>query len=688
MTGPQRKRTPRKSAPQDPVQSPPRDPPQDPPQGPPPSPDEPAIRQLIFDNADGILVVHPAGVVLFANAAASRLLRPEGSPLVGTDFGHPAVAGEVTEIDIPMTRSVAEMRVSTIVWEGTPALLASLREITERRLAERSRQQLAAIVESSTDAITGLNAHGNIETWNAGAERLYGYLRSEMLGRSILTLAAPDTVRTREGALARLLSSGRGELVETRDRRKDGSLVDVSVTSSPIRDAGGGVVGVARVARDISEQKRLERELTFLADHDPLTGLFNRRRLGDELAHQCALAARYGDTSALLLGDLDHFKDINDSWGHQAGDEVIKRVARAIIDRLRDTDVPARLGGDEFAVLLPRTSLEGAQRTAESLCEAVEAVGVPIRGDTIRVKISFGVAVLEEQVVSPEDALAAADLAMYEAKRKGRSLVVAVHAGPGQEPTEGVAVSERLRAALIGQKFELHAQPVVHLATGALSQYELLLRLRQDGELLPPEAFLSAAERSGMIGDLDRWVVDHALDALGRQGSDDPVLSVNLSGASIGDDDLLEFIRHGIHERGIASGLLNVELPEAATVTQIDTARHFIEGLHHAGCSVALDGFGSGLGSFHQLRYLPVDYLKIDGDLVRRLPRSNIDRLVVKAITDVARGLRKHTIAEHVSSDAALALLREYGVEYGQGFLLGRPRPLPVPDRTGPDQRS
>jgi PAS domain S-box-containing protein len=206
-------------------------------------------------------------------------LRPGGGPLVGTDFGHPAVAGNLIEIDIPATGHAVEMRVSQIEWEGAPALLSSLREITERRSAERSRLQLAAIVESSADAIVGLSPRGEIETWNAGAELLYGYSHAEVLGCSILVLATPDTFPARERALHQLLGSVRGEQTETRDRRKDGSVVDVSVTSSPIRDPGGVVVGVARVARDISEQKRVEPVLTFMADHDPLSGLFNRRRM-------------------------------------------------------------------------------------------------------------------------------------------------------------------------------------------------------------------------------------------------------------------------------------------------------------------------------------------------------------------------------------------------------------------------
>jgi diguanylate cyclase (GGDEF)-like protein/PAS domain S-box-containing protein len=645
-------------------------------------PGEPALRQLIFDNADGILVLRPDGVVVFANAAASQLLRSEGAPLVGTDFGRPATAGKTAEVDIPATGRVAEMRVSQIEWEGAPALLASLRDITERRSAERSRLQLAAIVEASADAIAGLNDRGDIETWNMGAEQLYGYTSAEVLGRCVLILAAPEDVAAQERSLARLLSGGRGEHVQTRDRRKDGSLVDVSVTISPICEPGGGVMGVARVARDISEQKRLERELAFLADHDPLTGLFNRRRMNEELARQCAMAARYGETGALLLGDLDHFKDINDSLGHQAGDTVIRRVAQTISVRLRDTDVPARLGGDEFAIMLPRTNLEGAQRTAEFLRRAVSEIDLRIQGSQVRVNVSFGVAVVEGPVASPENVLAVADLAMYEAKHEGRDRVVAVSVPPATGvATEALALSDRLRATLRGREFELHAQPVIDLTTAAVHRYELLLHPHEGGGLLPPETLGEASEGSAVMGEIDRRVVRHALKALRSRGEDEEVqaLAVNLSGASIDEDGIAWLLEQEMRRHGISPSRLDLVLSEAASAGRIDAAHRLVERLHQVGCSVTLGGFGSGYGSFRHLRYLPVDYLKIDGDLVRQLSGSRLDRLLVKAIVDVAHGLDIRTIAEGIDSEDVLAPLRECGVEFGQGSHLGRPRPL----RTG-----
>jgi EAL domain-containing protein (putative c-di-GMP-specific phosphodiesterase class I) len=206
-----------------------------------------------------------------------------------------------------------------------------------------------------------------------------------------------------------------------------------------------------------------------------------------------------------------------------------------------------------------------------------------------------------------------------------------------------------------------------------------LLRLRQNGALLLPEAFMSAAERSGVIGDIDRWVVRQALKAISRHGDVGPILSINLSGTSIGDDSLPQLIEHSICRHGIPPARLNFELSEQAAIAHSDTAHRLIDRLHHAGCTVALDDFGSGFGSFRQLRYLSIDYLKIDGSLIRHLPGNDLDRLVVKAIVDVGRGLKRHTIAKHVNSEEVRVLLRELGVQYGQGFHLGQPRPLGGP---------
>jgi len=390
-----------------------------------------------------------------------------------------------------------------------------------------------------------------------------------------------------------------------------------------------------------------------------------------------AQAARYGETTGLLVGDIDNFKYVNDSLGHQAGDAFIQRVARALEARLRTTDVLARLGGDEFAILLPHNDLEEAALVAESLRQAVHDDQVAINHRSVRATISFGVTVINGEELGPDDAMVTADLAMYEAKQLGRDRVATARPGPQRERAESIFNwSERVRSALTEQRFELYAQPIVELADPTSSRYELLLRMHEDGSVVLPGAFIDTAERHGLIGEIDHWVLSEALTVVGRYPDPDAVFAVNVSGASMSDAGLLEMIDRSVAQRAIDPARLILEVTETAAIADLDAARAFVDRLHRIGCQVALDDFGSGFGSFTYLKYLPIDYLKIDGDFIRQLPGSLEDRLLVKAIVDVARGLGKRTVAEHAGSDRAIALLREYGVDFAQGFHLGKPRPL------------
>ena len=274
--------------------------------------------------------------------------------------------------------------------------------------------------------------------------------------------------------------------------------------------------------------------------------------------------------------------------------------------------------------------------------------------------------------------MVAADLAMYEAKRLGRNrIATARQAFSDDTMTKHLGWVERLRTALAENRFELHTQPITDLRTGQAHHMELLLRMREpDGELLMPGAFIPTAERFGLIGEIDRWVVRNAIGILAEDEQTDTTYTLNLSGVSVGDPDLLNLIEHETTSHGVEPARLMFEITETAAIKDLRASREFINGLARIGCACALDDFGSGFGSFSYLKHLPVRYLKIDGDFVRHLPGSSDDRILVKAIIDVARGLRKQTIAEFVSSDEAVALLRDYGVDYAQGFHLGSPQPL------------
>ncbi len=383
----------------------------------------------------------------------------------------------------------------------------------------------------------------------------------------------------------------------------------------------------AAVARALNEaalereRRRLEEELQFHSEHDPLSGLFNRRRFASELAAAVAQAERYPDAAgSLLLIDLDHFKYVNDTLGHRAGDEMLAAVARALSTRMRESDVIARVGGDEFAVVLPHTPLGAATEVAHSLCEAAAGLMIVANGRKVRTTLSIGAVPLGAGM-SGEDALALADIAMYEAKEHGRDRVVALDRKPAAM-VDQLGWAERLREALALERFELYSQPIVEIASGRVDRYELLLRLREeDGRIVLPGAFVGVAERFGLIGEIDRWVVRRAVAALAAQprGASCGYM-VNLSGVSIGDPQLLPLIAAEIERGGIDPARLVFEVTETAAITDIQTASEFMHGLRRIGCGSALDDFGSGFGSVVRVPQAPARRLPQDRRRIRAQP--------------------------------------------------------------------
>ncbi|TML31233.1 MAG: EAL domain-containing protein, partial [Actinobacteria bacterium] len=370
-----------------------------------------------------------------------------------------------------------------------------------------------------------------------------------------------------------------------------------------------------------------------------------------------------------------------DSLGHKAGDELIRRVAGALSGRLRETDVVARLSGDEFAVLLPHADPEGARKVAQGLVASVRAQDVPLPDGGVRpTTASVGVAMIDDEDLSREDVMVNADLAMYSAKKAGRDRVAVYR--PDHERARRkrqLTWVERIRGALANDGFTLLAQPIVELSSGRCSQHELLLRMRgETGDLIRPAAFLDTAERLDLVQEIDRWVVRGAIALLeehDRRG-DALTVEVNLSARSLGDAELLDLIEAELRRTRTPPDRLILEVTETAAVANMSAASRFAERLSELGCRFALDDFGAGFGSFYYLKHLPFDFLKIDGEFVRNCRHSHTDQLVIQAVVDLARGLRAQTIAEIVGDDETVRLLAELGVDYGQGYHLGRPRPL------------
>ena len=467
---------------------------------------------------------------------------------------------------------------------------------------------------------------------------------------------------------------------EKRYLRPDGTIVWVARSVTLVRDADGEPLHFLDQTQDITERRRFERELRQLADHDPLTGLFNRRRFEQELDRHVAEVARYGPRGALLVLDLDHFKYVNDALGHHAGDALILSVAALLQDRLRDSDTIARLGGDEFAVLLPNADRREAEHVAGVVVKAVREEATVVAGDRRRrVTTSIGIAPFGRSDLNGEELLIEADLAMYEAKEAGRNrfAVVSPNAHRPQRIRERVSWLERMRSALDDERFVLHAQPIRDLRTGDIGQHELLLRMLGDNdELIGPAAFLPLAERFGLAPEIDRWVVGQAIELLAGDPGGKVALEINLSGRSLNDTSLLRLIEAEMAHSGVDPRRLIFEITETAAVANIPLARRFAERLTELGCRFALDDFGSGFGSFYYLKHLPFDYLKIDGEFVSGCLGNKTDQLVIEAVVRIARGLGKETVAEFVSDPQLEAFVRSQGVDHAQGFHVGRPVPV------------
>jgi diguanylate cyclase (GGDEF)-like protein/PAS domain S-box-containing protein len=512
---------------------------------------------------------------------------------------------------------------------------------------------------------------------------LTGYSPDELADSEVRAIVHPDDLTSDLAAMKSLVAGeSTGFELEQRLIHADRHAIWVTAHGSLVRDASGSPLYCIRQVQDIEERKRFEGELGYLADHDPLTGLLNRRGFVRELTTQLGHARRYGGGGAVLFLDIDDFKYVNDTLGHSAGDEVISGVARVVGERLRDTDVFARLGGDEFAVLLPHATLTDARTLSLSVLEAVkEAHAVILLECGRRVTVSIGVSAFPAPAgdLAADDILVDADLAMYEAKEAGKDRIAVATAANLRRLRLRVPWAERVRSAVDGDLFELYCQPIVDLATDRISQWELLLRLPgDDDELILPAQFLYTAERSGLILTIDRWVLSNAIRLIsehqhaGRQLR----LEINLSGRSVGDHELPGFIARALSAARVDPAQLVLEITETAAIANMDNARKFAAKLTEIGCRFALDDFGAGFGSFYYLKHLPFDYVKIDGEFIRHLPASSIDQLILDSIVQMSKGLGKRTIAEFVSDENTIAVLKEHGVDYAQGYHLGRPRPV------------
>jgi diguanylate cyclase (GGDEF)-like protein/PAS domain S-box-containing protein len=521
------------------------------------------------------------------------------------------------------------------------------------------------------------------------AERLTGWRTSDAYGRRVA-----EVFRVVDGASRQpLLDSVELCLREQRpvsppgERvlvRADGAEFAVRDSATPIRDRAGRTVGAVLVFRDLTELRGMEREMTYLASYDPLTGLLNRREFEKRLERALALYREPGTPHTLCYLDLDEFKVINDTCGHVAGDEMLKQIGALLQWKAPDGVTLARLGGDEFGVLIEGRPLAEARALARELLREILAFRFSWHDRTFAAGVSMGLVPFDADTGDLAALLSAADAACYVAKESGRNRIheYRPHDRALAERYGEMQWIHRIGKALEDERFRLYYQPIRALGGGAREPLaEVFIRLLDErGELVAPSAFIPAAERYHMIPAIDRWVVSQTLQTV-RRRADLPAelaFTINLSGQSLGEEAFQHFVIDALRSSEIEPRRICFEITETAAIANLGRAMSFIAVLRRMGCRFVLDDFGSGFSSFGYLKNLPVDFLKIDGEFVRGVASDPINRSLVQAINQVGHVLGVRTIAESVEDEATLRELVALGVDYAQGYWISQPLPLPA----------
>jgi diguanylate cyclase (GGDEF)-like protein/PAS domain S-box-containing protein len=608
-----------------------------------------------------------------------------------------ALGGETIHADDdPFVR--ADGSIQWVTWEVAPWLMICgtiggivlvAEDVTARKLAEQKLATQHALMrvtlDSIGDGIITTDQNANVDWLNPVASRMTGWTLSEARSKPIGEVLHIIHEETRHPVFSSTGLALEEKLIvglpgHTVLIARDGTEHGIQDSAAPIRDDSGKVLGTVLVFRDVTEQRRLVREVNHRASHDALTGLVNRFEFESRLQQILENLHEDGRVHALMYIDLDQFKLVNDTCGHAAGDQLLREIAAIFQGVARAHDTLARLGGDEFGLLLEDCTAHQARRVAEQMCERLETFRFVHENQRFRTGASIGIVPLDGRWSSDAEVLQAADTACYAAKEAGRNRIhewfdtdAVVKARQGQ-----MQWVTRLETALDERRFQLYAQRIEHCARDSSRlAFEVLLRLTDvDGNIVAPSTFLPAAERFHMAGRIDRWVLQEILDWMMSQDFDTiGTVSVNLSGQSLGDRC---FHRHAIEHisRLPKPERLCLEITETAAITQLEDAKEFIAAMRELGVRIALDDFGSGVSSFGYLKILPVDLLKIDGQFVRDILHDRLDHTAVRCFRDIAAACNLQTVAECVESQDVLAELGRIGIDFAQGYLLHRPEPL------------
>ncbi|GMR04497.1 MAG: hypothetical protein BMS9Abin23_0395 [Thermodesulfobacteriota bacterium] len=669
--------------------------------------------RTLFDTAsDAVVVIDGKEKIWGFNRTAEKIFGYSGQEILGRDVtvlmperyrkahseavkrfvetGKSKVAGEVreyealrkdgTEFPISITMSPAEI-------EGGFIFLAIVRDITEQKKKEYELKKLSSVLQYSMNGVVITDPEGRIEYVNPTFEKMTGYSREEVMGRTPSILSSGETPVEVYRDLWDTIRSGRTWTGEFKNKKKTGAYYWSKIVISPVMGEDGRIKHFFAIQEDVTEKTVSERKLAHMATHDHLTGLLNRSRFTGLLKEWILCdGAAPGASGALFLINIDRFMFLNDTYGHAMGDVFLRRLGKFLNDNVtalygkyrasRGVEpLVARLSGDEFAVFLPYVDAVAAVEVADELRKMVEEARLGGHGQST---ISIGVVLYPVHGKNTGELLTRADAAMMRAKELGRNRAHLYR--PEDRALEKMHSrlewKNRIVSALKEVRFVPWFQPILSLKDGSVTHYEALARMIDEkGKILAPGAFIDTAEVFGLIGSMDRIIIRKALDLqeIMRAQGKEVCFSLNLSGIDLGDEEFLAFLKKEISGRDKASVVF--EITETAAVKNMDKAMEFIKELKKMGCSFSLDDFGVGFTSFNYLKEMDVDYIKIDGSFIRRLNENPDDQLFVKAMIDVAHGMRIKTVAEFVENEETLALLKKFDVDYAQGYFIGRPGP-------------
>ncbi|MGI9222315.1 MAG: EAL domain-containing protein [Woeseiaceae bacterium] len=659
-----------------------------------------------------IVIIHDDKILL-ANDSAASLVGLNASQLAGRDVADlvkPAyralfrntMAKRVAGENVPQRLEIqlingnesglwVEAQSSNIEFHGHPAILTVARDVSHRKSLEvslsRSKRQAQYTLESIAEGVITTDNDGRIDYMNLAAEALIGANRDDAAGHKIgeLFTLVDDADRRPLGdpverclAMRRRVNMGRRAVMVSVDGEQEHS---VEISASPIRGPGSSISGTVVVFHDVGEIRGLTRQMSYQATHDPLTGLINRREFERRLDEGMDSAHAEEAVHMLFYMDLDRFKAVNDSCGHLAGDNMLREVAALIKEQVRDSDFVGRLGGDEFGALLIGCPIEKARQIATDICNAIADYRFVWKDKIFNIGISIGLVEISHVSGSIQDVMSAADSACYVAKQQGRGQVHVSSACDEAVARERGDIQwlRQLQSALHEDSFELAVQPIIAMRGGIESgpSVEVLIRLPDGhGRNADTAEFLRPAERYQMMPQIDRWVINAALQAISAgeiKIAGGRSCALNLSGQTLADESFLGFVVDALDRSGVAPSSICFEVTEKAILANVQHAQRFIEVLHGIGCEFALDDFGSGLGSFSNLKHLPVDYLKIDGSYTRNLVSDEVNQEMVHAMIKLARTMQFRIVAEQVEHQEDFDWLRDSGVDFVQGHFIEPP---------------